>query len=103
MRAIVMLVANVIGKKSFQLSLVPCDDVSEPITAVIFPPSARPLRFARDSGSRFASRWFSGGVWRPVLAGRISDRDHRVGIWQRIGKGRLPLAAVQSHGWWDAE
>jgi hypothetical protein len=41
MRAIVMIVANVIGKKSFQVSLVPCDDVIEQITAAAFHPVSR--------------------------------------------------------------
>jgi len=35
-RAIVVIVANVIGKKSFQVSLVPSDDVIEQITAAAF-------------------------------------------------------------------
>jgi hypothetical protein len=52
MRAIVVIVANVIGKKSFQVSLW-CDRVDH---GGSFPPSARPLRFATDSGSRFVRR-----------------------------------------------
>ena len=34
-----MIVANVIGKKSFEVSLVPCDDVIEQITAAAFHPA----------------------------------------------------------------
>jgi hypothetical protein len=39
MRAIVRIVANVIGKKSFQVSLVPCDDGIEQIPAAAFHPA----------------------------------------------------------------
>src|SRR5215831_4092137 len=39
MRAIVVIVANVIGKKSFQVSLVDSDDVIEQITAATFHPA----------------------------------------------------------------
>jgi len=39
MRAIVIIVANVIGKKSFQLSLAPCDGVIEQIPAATFHPA----------------------------------------------------------------
>src|SRR5579864_8253594 len=39
MRAIVVIVANVIGKKFFQVSLVPGDDVVEQITAAAFHPA----------------------------------------------------------------
>jgi hypothetical protein len=38
MRAIVAMVANVIRKKSFQVSLVHSDDVIEQITATAFQP-----------------------------------------------------------------
>src|SRR5215813_5493021 len=103
MRAIVMIVANVIGKKSFQLSLVPCDDVLEQIPAAAFHPALghSVLPGTPDRGSHAAD--LQGANGSQYFQCRISERDHRVGIWERIGKERLLLAAVRSNCWWDAE
>ena len=78
MGAIVVIVANVIGKKSFQVSLVHSDDVIEQITTAAFYPalghSVLPRTSDRDCGGGFA-RDLKGIGYRRHLAGLPKRRN----------------------------
>ena len=103
MRAVVMIIRRVHGKKPLQMARVQSDDVVEQIAAAAPHPTLGHSILPRTPNRGLHARDLQGAKGSRVLPGHISGRDRKAGILGPIRKGRLLLAVGRSNWWWDAE